>query len=162
MAVVTRIPSMVARGIVFSGLATLPEGMVAHSNPRNAKNVKVAVAEMAAKSDTPLMLKGRKFFNRMKNKPPIATASRGTILIIVVTNCNLPDVTMPSVLTQVSSQMAPNPVNMANKVLVARAGKKVLNALTIETAMAALVHQIEIQYPQATRKPAKSPSPLRE
>jgi len=49
--------------MVFSGLATLPEGIVAHSSPRKAKKVYVVVAETAKKSDFPLALNGRKFFH---------------------------------------------------------------------------------------------------
>ena len=145
MTVAVSVPSIVARGIVFSGLATLPEGMVAHSKPRNAKNVNVAVVVIAAKSELPLMLKGTKFFNRIKNKPPTATSNSGIIFKTVVINCNLPDVTIPNVFIQVSSQMAPNPVITAGTALVASTGKKVLNALTSATVIAALVHKVDIQ-----------------
>ena len=136
---------MVARGIVFSGLDTDPDGIVAHSIPRNAKNVNAAVDVMAEKSETPLVLNGIKFFNLKKNNPPTATSNRGIIFNIVVTNCNFPEATMPSVFTQVSNQIAPSPVKIASSAFVARAGKKVLKALTSDTAIAAFVHQIEIQ-----------------
>src|SRR6202000_2176245 len=58
-------PSMVARGIVFAGFATLPAGIVAHSIHIKAKNVKVADAVSAEKSDVPLLLKGGKFSRRI-------------------------------------------------------------------------------------------------
>lgn len=124
--VVIRILSIVARGIVFPGLDTDPDGMVAHSMPRNAKNVNVAVEVMAEKSETPLALNGIKFFSLKKNSPPIATSKRGIIFKIVVTNCNFPEATMPSVFTQVNSQIAPSPVKIASGAFVARAGKKCL------------------------------------
>src|SRR5580765_3228599 len=98
---------MVARGIVFSGFATLPDGMVAHSKPRNAKNVKVAVAVIALKSELLLVLNGTKFSDLKKNKPPMATNSNGIIFKMVVTNCSFPDVTMPMVLIHVSNHMEP-------------------------------------------------------
>ena len=139
------VPIIVARGIVFSGFATLPEGMVAHSKPRKAKNVNVAVVVIAAKSEFPLVLKGIKFCNRIKNKPPTVTSKSGIIFKTVVTSCNLPDVTIPNVFIQVRSQMAPNPVTIATTALVASIGKKVLNALTNATAIAALVHRVDIQ-----------------
>src|SRR5580693_9106442 len=100
---------------------------------------------MAEKSDTPLALKGIKLCTLKKNNPPTATNSKGIIFKIVVTNCNFPEVTMPRVFTQVNSHIAPSPVKTASRAFVARAGKKVLKALTRDTAMAAFVHQIEIQ-----------------
>ena len=139
------VPSIVAFGIVFSGLSTLHEGMVAHSIPWKAKKVRVAVAINAEISEVPLALKGKKFSAFIKKKPPIATSSKGIIFKIVVTNCNFPDATIPNVLIHVSNHIMPSPVSMATTAFVASMGKKILSAPTSETAMAALVHQIEIQ-----------------
>ena len=53
--------------------------------------------------------------------------------------------------------MKDNPVKVAYSGLLIKTGKKKLNALTIATAIAALLIQQEIQYPQATKNPIKSP-----
>ena len=151
---------MVALEIVLSGLSTLLEGMVAHSKPRKAKNVNVAVALIAEKKDPPLELNGVKFLMSKKNSPAMATRINGMTFKIVVTNCNFPEARTPFVLIQVKNQIANKPALTAAIALLASTGKKVLKALIKETAIAALVHQSEIQYPQATKKPAKSPSPF--
>ena len=104
---------MVARGIVFSGFATLPDGMVAHSIPKKAKKVNVAVAPRAAIVEVGPALKGIKFSACKKNSPPTDTSNNGIIFRMVVINCSLPDVTIPKVLIQVRNQMAPNPVSTA-------------------------------------------------
>jgi hypothetical protein len=44
MAVVSSVPTIVARGTVLLALAVSPAGIVAHSMPRNANNVSVVVA----------------------------------------------------------------------------------------------------------------------
>ena len=67
----------------------------------------------------------------------------GTIFKIVVINCTLPEVTIPKELIQVKNQIVASPVTIAKLVLLAKAGIKVLRALTKETVMAALVHQTE-------------------
>ena len=154
------VPNIVALEIVLSGLSTLLEGIVAHSNPRKAKKVKVAEAVIAEKKVPPLALNGIKFFNWKKNNPAIATKMSGITFNIVVTNCNLPEANMPFVFIQVRNQIATKPAATATIALLPRMGKKVLMALTNETAIAALVHQSDIQYPQATKKPAKSPKPF--
>ena len=100
---------------------------------------------MAVKAEVLLELNGVKFSRCIKKRPAIATASNGIIFKTVVTSCSMPDVTTPLVLTQVRNHIADNPVNTAAMPLVASTGKKVLSALTNETAMAALEHQIEIQ-----------------
>src|SRR6478609_5038722 len=143
--VVTIVPSIVARGIVFSALCTLEPGMVAHSIPRKAKSVVAAVAVIAWKEDMPLILKGTKFSVWIKKSPAMATATSGNIFSTVVTICILPVATMPRVLIQVPIQMADNPVSDAANALPFNTGKKVLNALTSDTANAALEHQIDIQ-----------------
>ena len=84
----------------------------------------------------------------------------GTIFKIVVINCTIPEVKMPKELIQVKNQIVVRPVKIARSELVANAGMKVLKALIKETVIAALVHHVETKYPQATRKPAKSPSPF--
>jgi hypothetical protein len=58
--VAMRVPKVVALATVAAEFATLPEGMVAHSMPRKAKNVKVVVAVIAAMEEVPLELKGKK------------------------------------------------------------------------------------------------------
>ena len=93
--------------------------------------------------------------------PVTDTAINGTIFRMVVTSCILPDTIIPFVLIHVRNQIAHNPVSDEANGFPFRTGKKVLKALTKETVMAALLHQIEIQYPHATRKPIKSPNPLR-
>jgi hypothetical protein len=55
------VPSIVALATVVAELATLPEGIVAHSIPKKAKKVKVVVAVIAAMLEVPLELKGKKF-----------------------------------------------------------------------------------------------------
>ena len=67
----------------------------------------------------------------------------GTIFNIVVINCTTPDVYMPKELIQVKNQMVVKPVTIANTELVAKAGIKVLRALTNETVIAALVVHTE-------------------
>ena len=61
--VAIRVPKVVALATVEAEFATLPEGIVAHSIPRKAKNVSVVVAVMAAKEEVPLELKGKKLFH---------------------------------------------------------------------------------------------------
>jgi hypothetical protein len=67
----------------------------------------------------------------------------GTIFNIVVINCTTPEVNMPKELIQVKNQMVASPVTMAKNEFVAKAGIKVLIALTNETVIAALVHHTE-------------------
>ena len=67
----------------------------------------------------------------------------GTIFNIVVINCTKPDVYMPKELIQVKNQMVVKPVTIANTELVAKAGIKVLRALTNETVIAAFVVHTE-------------------
>jgi hypothetical protein len=67
---------------------------------------------------------------------------------------------IPNELTQVKNQIVDKPIVIANTAFVAKAGKKVLSALTKETVMAALVHHPETHSPHATRKPANSPRPF--
>ncbi len=55
------VPKVVALATVEAEFVTLPDGMVAHSMPRNAKKVKVVVAVIADKVEVPLALNGRKF-----------------------------------------------------------------------------------------------------
>jgi hypothetical protein len=57
----------------------------------------------------------------------------------------IPPDLIPRLFTHVSSQTAASPVAAAAKALDERIGKKVLSALTKDTVMAALVHQMEIQ-----------------
>ena len=61
--VAMKVPKVVALATVAAEFATLPEGMVAHSIPRKAKNVSVVVAVMAVKEELPLELKGKKLFH---------------------------------------------------------------------------------------------------
>ena len=55
------VPKVVAFATVVAELATLPDGIVAHSMPKKAKKVKVVVAVIAAMVEVPLELKGKKF-----------------------------------------------------------------------------------------------------
>ena len=57
----------------------------------------------------------------------------------------LPEAYTPMVFTQVRNQRNPSPVAKAILESLASIGKKVLNALTNETAMAAFVVQTEIK-----------------
>ena len=136
---------MVALDIFCPGSSILLDGMVADSIPKNAKKVKVVVAVIACQLLVPLILNGSKFC-RSKNKiPPIATNTSGTILRIVVMRITLPEAYTPKVFTQVSNQRQANPVANAILEFCASIGKKVLNALTKDTTMAALVVQTEIK-----------------
>src|SRR5882757_863838 len=85
--VVMIVPSMVARGTFFSGFAMLSAGMVAHSTPKNAYRVMVAVVVMAWMVDTPLRLKGIKFSQRIKKMPTKEMKIRGNNFKIVVISC---------------------------------------------------------------------------
>ena len=57
----------------------------------------------------------------------------------------LPEAYTPMVFTHVSNQRKPSPVAKATLEFCASIGKKVLNALTNETVIAALVVQTEIK-----------------
>src|SRR5882672_9815596 len=134
--VVTIVPSMVARGIVFSALCTLEPGMVAHSIPKKANNVVAAVVVIALNEGMPLILNGIKFFVLMKKSPAMATTTSGNIFRTVVTSCILPEATTPRILIHVTIQMADSPVSDAATALPFNIGKNVLNALTSDTAKA--------------------------
>jgi hypothetical protein len=88
-------------------------------------------------------------------------AIKGINLRMVVINCRYPAVFIRRVFTQVRIQMALRPVKTATHAFLDRIGKKLLMDPTRDTVMAALDDQQEIQYPHATRNPAKSPKPLR-
>ena len=77
---------MVALEIFWPGSSTLEDGIVAHSIPRNAKNVNVVVAVIACQLLVPLILKGNKFFTSKNKSPPIATSASGKTLRMVVIN----------------------------------------------------------------------------
>ena len=82
---------------------------------------------------------------------------RGINFAIVVKIWIFPDDLKPFDEVYVNSQIKKSPVNVAYNEFVASSGTKKLNALTMATAIAALLTQHEIQYPQATKKPIKSP-----
>ena len=88
------------------------------------------------------------------------TSASGINFKMVVISCMFPEAFMPSVFIQVSSQIALNPAAMAIIALVASTGKNLLSAPTSDTAIVALVHQQEIQYPQAYYKTCEISKPF--
>ena len=103
---VIAVPQSVARGIVFSGLITLPAGTVADSSPRNAHSVSAADAVTAAR------LSGCGS-TRMTDASPLPSstiasttiASNGITLSTVVTICTTPICRTPRQLRNVRIQM---------------------------------------------------------
>ena len=87
---------------------------------------------------------------------------RGIILAIVVKIWIFPDDLIPLDVVKVNNHMKKSPVETAKMGLVISSGTKKLSALTIATAIAALLTQHEIQYPQPTKNPIKSPKTILE
>ena len=83
----------------------------------------------------------------------------GTIFNRVVSTCTIAIVFKALELIQVKNQITPKPVVIAANLFSPRTGKNTSKYPTRATAIAALVHQIEIQYPQATKNPGSSPRP---
>ena len=73
-----------------------------------------------------------------------------------------PEDLIPLDVVKVNSHMKNKPVETAKMGLVTSSGTKKLSALTIATAIAALLTQHEIQYPQPTKNPIKSPKTILE
>ncbi len=156
------VPNIVALGIVFSGFSTFPAGTVALSRPKKAHKVNVAVTAIAPILVSELGLNGMKLSILKKNSPPTITTNNGINFKSVVATCNFPDSLRPLELIHVKNQIAASPNKTAYNALVSSTGKKTLKALTNAMATAALETQIDIQYPQATKKPAKLPIPSLE
>ena len=81
----------------------------------------------------------------------------GIIFRIVVINWTKPIVRIGLEFNQLKNQIKESPVKTEAKGLVPKLGKKMVKYPTKATAIAALVHHTETQYPQATRKAGNSP-----
>ena len=87
------------------------------------------------------------------------TKSIGVILRIVVISCTTAIVFKGLEFTHVKNQITANPVITDAILFTPKKGKNTSKYPTKATAIAAFVHQIEIQYPQATKNPGKFPKP---
>ncbi len=107
MTAVRIVPATVARGIVRSGASMLSAGIVAHSRPRNAHNVRVAVAETVRTNAPELLAAIAKCDVSTMNRPPIPITTSGMIFRTVVTSCTRPAARTPRTFSPVSSQRKP-------------------------------------------------------
>ena len=153
---------MVALGTIFSGFLIFSAGIVADSMPKKAYNVSAATTGKVAKLLSPVKLNLGKLSKLKKNAPIIITKTNGNNFKTVVTTCILPDSFIPLEFIQVNIQIKDNPKNKDNKGLEFNDGKKTLSPPIIAIANPALLTQIEIQYPQATKNPMKFPKPSLE
>jgi hypothetical protein len=104
MAAASSVPTSVALGMVRSGSRILPAGIVAHSRPRNAQSVSVAVAVMLAATLPAVVSVTVKWDGSNSASPPMPTTASGRTFRTVVTSCTRPAAPTPQTLTPVSSQ----------------------------------------------------------
>ena len=93
-------PIIVARGMVRSGSATLPSGMVADSRPSSANSVSVADAVTAPAENGTAAFVAR-LSSRTEKIPTAAIASSGRTFSTVVTPWTQPAARTPTQLTAV-------------------------------------------------------------
>src|SRR6266480_8096807 len=107
MQAATRVPTTVARGMTRLASRMLDAGIVAHSRPRNAHRVSVAVVVTPLAKADGLDSVIAKWDGLKKNSPPIPTRISGRILSTVVATWTWPAERTPRRLTAVRSQSAP-------------------------------------------------------
>src|SRR4026209_22516 len=91
----------VARGAVTAGFSMSHAGVVAHSSPKNAHKVSVAVAVVPCASERRLRAVMAKCDGLTKNRPANPTMASGTSLRTAVTTWTRPAAAMPRAFTAV-------------------------------------------------------------
>ena len=141
----SRVPMMVARGMVRSGWSMFPAGTVATSTPHRAHSASATEALTALGRDSPLGLNGTKRPGSMNHTATSANSSSGTNFNTVSSSCARPASRTPSRFTPAHSHSPPNASAAARSGVAVAAGNSAPTLPAKATARAALPHQIEIQ-----------------
>src|SRR4030095_16799722 len=145
MQAATTVPTTVARGMTRWALRMLPAGIVAHSRPRNAQSVSVAVVVTPRANPAGLDSAIAKCARSSRNNHPTPTRISGRTFSTVVATCTWPALRTLLRLMPVNTHTVAMASVAADAGYRTRAGTNGSRYPTKATASAALVAQLEIQ-----------------